>query len=213
MGTSGTLYVLGSSGAATVDVLNAIPGASVIDFNPMANRLRVFANTTNFRLTPGTGVITNDGTLTYNAGDPNFGATPNLVAAAYTNNIAGPASTALYSIDASLNTLVLHISGPSFSTLTTVGTLTLGGLTFNAIAGITGLDVLTIGGVNTAFLSSGNSLYTLDLSTAVLTSMGTFSGVGLRDIAAVPEPSTYALLGLGLLGGFFMLRHRRSSVA
>ena len=214
MGTSGTLYVLSSTGAATVDVSNAIPGATVIDFNPMANRLRVFANTTNFRLTPSTGTVTMDGTLTYAAGDPNAGATPNLVAAAYTNNFAGPTSTALYSIDASLNTLVLHTNGPTFSTLTTVGTLTLGGLTFDALPGVTGFDVLTVGGVNTAYFSSGNNLYTLNLTNAVLTSSGTLAGPGLRDIAVVvPEPSTYALLGLGLLAGFLVMRNRRSTVA
>jgi hypothetical protein len=209
MGTSGTLYRLSNTGVATVDVPNAIPGATAIDFNPVPNRLRVFAGNNNFRLTPGTGVVTNDGTFSYASGDPNAGATPNLVAAAYTNNFAGATASTLYSIDATLNTLVLHTVGPQFSTLNTVGTLTLNGNPFDALPGITGFDVLTINGINTAYLSSGNSLFTINLSNAVLTSVGTLSGPAIRDIAVVPEPSTYALLCIGAVGAVLLHRRRR----
>jgi hypothetical protein len=78
---------------------------------------------------------------------------------------------------------------------------------------VTGFDVFSLFGGNTAYLSSGNNLYTLNLTTAALTSVGTFSGGALRDIAVVPEPSTYALLGLGALAASFRLRPRRPAIA
>ncbi len=212
MGSSGTLYRLNSAGVATVDSANAVPGATVIDFNPVASRLRVFAGNTNFRLTPGTGVVTFDGVLNYAAGDPHFGARANLGGAAYTNNIVGAATTSLYSIDTSLDTLVLHINGPQFSDLTTVANLTLNGNPFDAVFGQTGFDVFSLNGMDTAYVSEGNDLFTINLSNGVLTSVGNFIGTPLIDLAVVPEPSTYALIGFSMAAGVILLR-RRSKVA
>ncbi len=208
IGSSGTLYRLSNTGVATVDSNYSVPGATVMDFNPVANRLRVFAGDTNFRLTPGTGVVTYDGVLNYVSGDPNFGITPHLGAAAYTNNFMSPGTTSLYSIDTTLDILVLHINGPQFSDLTTVASLTLNGNPFDAMFGNTGLDVYTVGGMNTAYFTSGNNLYTLDLSDGMLTSVGSLIGTPLIDIAVVPEPATYMLLGAGVLVCFISMRRR-----
>ena len=215
MGSSGTLYTLAQSGAttyaATINVNYAVPGATVIDFNPMANRLRVYAGTSNYRLTPTVGLVTNDGTLAFISGDANFGAFPNLTAAAYLNNFAGTGSTSLYSIDASLDALILNVNSPGFSGLTTVGTLSLGGVRFDVGQGTTGFDILSVGGTNTAYLSSGNRLFTVNLANGQLTSVGTQLGTNIIDIAFVPEPGTWALLAIGAGVVIVAVRRRRAT--
>ena len=218
MGSSGTLYTLAQTGsntyAASVNVANAVPGATVIDFNPAAARLRVYAGTSNNRLTPTSGTYTNDGELAYAAGDVNAGAFPNLTAAAYTNNFSGATSAALYSIDYALDSLILNTGGPAFSTLTTVAKLTLGGVTFDVGSATTGFDITTLGGVDKAYLTSRNNLYTVDLATGVLTSLGQQRGTNIIDVAftPVPEPGTYALMAAGgLVLGFIAVGRRRVS--
>lgn len=226
MGTSGTLYTLTPTGVAfnaAVDVLNAIPGATAIDFNPAANRLRVYQGVNNFRLSPGTlsasnGLITSDGPLDYATGDPNDAATPNLAAAAYINSDNDPATgTTLYSIDPTLDVLVVHpASGsPQFSQLNTQNPLTLNGSPFNAGPNV-GFDVLTVGGINTAYFSNNNDIYTIDLNMGAiggtagqLTFLRTVPGPGITDIAVVPEPSTLGLLGLATAG---LISRRRRQV-
>ncbi len=214
IGSSGTLYTLApataSTYAATVNVGNAVPGATVMDFNPSAGRLRVYAGTSNFRLTPTTGLVTNDGELAYAAGDLNASAFPNLTAAAYTNNFSGSTATSLYSLDYALDALILNTGTPAFSTLTTVATLTLGGVRFDIGSATTGFDITTIGGVNQAYLSSRNNLYTVNLATGVLTSLGQQRGTNIIDVAFVPEPGTYAMFAAGgLLLGFVVFRRRQ----
>lgn len=213
-GNSGTLYSLASSGAtyaATVSATSAAPvitGATAIDFNPAAGRLRIFQGQNNFRLTPGTGLQSNDGTFAYVANDPGTGITPTLLAAAYTNNVPGSGATSLYSIDTGRNTLMLHSGTPTFSTIQTVATLTLGGLTFDAVAGI-GFD---IAGASTAYLSQGNTLYSVNLGSGVMTSLGAQSGAAFTDFAVIPEPSTYALFAVGALAvGVAAVRRRQTA--
>lgn len=224
MGSSGRLYTLTTGGATSVATLNAGPvytadgagGTSVgtpvaIDFNPAADRLRVFSGTSNFRITPGTGLLTSDGPLAYVAGDARFGFAPNLVAAAYINNFDAPASTTLYSIDADSNSLVVHSVGPQFSTLATQELLQVGGAgaAIDFLAASTGFDVLTVGGVNTAYVSRGNTIYTVTLNMGMvgaaagdLTLFTTVTGAGgtagITDFAVIPAPgaAVVALAGL-----------------
>lgn len=217
IGSSGTLYTLApataTTYAATVNVANAVPGATVIDFNPVASRLRVYSGTSNYRLTPGTGLVTNDGELAYNSGDANFGALPNLTAAAYINNFAGATATSLYSLDYQQDTLVLNTGSPAFSGLQTVATLTLGGVRFDIGSATTGFDIVsTASGTNTAYVTSRNFLFTLNLATGVLTSLGQQRGTNIIDVAfvPVPEPGTYAMFAAGGLGlGFVVFRRRQ----
>jgi hypothetical protein len=241
MGTSGTLYTITPGAVTSMATVNSGPvynniatgsplslgTPTVIDFNPAVNRLRVYSGTQNFRVTPNTGNMSptgnanNDGTLAYEAGDPNAGATPTLGAAAYLNNFAGatPAQAVLYSIDTTLNTLVLNVGGPQFSALRTLGQLTLNGMMFDVGTNV-GFDILSIGGSNTAYLSNGNALYTVNLNmgqvggpAGELTFISTLSGAGIRSIAVVPEPSTYALLGVGALALLVGWKRRRSAAA
>ncbi len=198
--TTGNIYRIDPlTGVATLD---ATPQSSVgtpetIDFNPAADRLRVFsAGDANFRITPSTntvgptgansGLVSSDGTLAYSGGTPN----PNLQAAAYTNNFDGTATTTLFSIDVDANTLVMHSGAPQFSTLATVGPL--------------GLDIGTLAGFDISptganFVTDGNSLYTINLGTGTLSSAGTIGAVGtVQSLAVVPEPATAGLFAIAI---------------
>lgn len=214
IGTSGVLYTINPvTGAATVD---AVPQASLggpldADFNPAADRLRVFsANDANFRITPSvntagstgasSGLVTADGTLTYGAGGPN----PNLVANAYNNNFDGTAATTLYSIDTELNALIIHSGAPQFSTLAQVGPLGVN------VGSNVGFDISPLG---SNFLSDGNNFYTINLATGALTPAGIIGGSSsafsvTTIAAAVPAPTSAAAFGLAMLAG---LRRRRGN--
>lgn len=205
---SGNLYRIDRmSGAA---VLDAMPQSSMgvvqdTDFNPAADRMRIFASgDANFRITPSvgtagpnganTGLVTADGTLMFAGGSPN----PNLVGAAYTNNFDGTTTTTLYSIDADLDALIVHSGGPQFSMLTVVGALGVD------VGQNVGFDVAVSG---TAFMSNGNSLYTVDLTTGALSSIGTIGGpLGVTTIAVVPAPAGAGVLAIA---GVACLRRRR----
>lgn len=213
-GTSGTLYTINPiTGAATVNVLNAAVGApTAIDFNPAADRLRIFSGDDNFRLTPGTGAVSSDGTLAFAVGDSNQGANPNLVAAAYINNLDAPPATTLFSLDASLDALVRHSVGPQFSILNTVAGLTLGGLPFD-LSSNSGFDVFSAGaGNNQAFVSDNNNLYSLDLSSGALTGLGSIAAsapLGSIAVSAqVPDGGNMLVMWAIALLGFVIVRRR-----
>lgn len=191
--SSGKIYKIEpTTGGASLD--STVTGATVVavDFNPAANRLRVAGtNDLNYRHTvaatptPGTLGTTPDGTFIYAAGDANVGKNPNLVAAAYTNSFndtgkaASGISTALYTIDADLNVLVMNDVGPQFNSLKTIGALGV-----DVMAGMTGFDVA---GANAAYLSSvsgtDTSFYTVDLTTGKATMTTRLAGMKLKSIA------------------------------
>lgn len=164
---------------------------SGVDFNPVADRLRVSgSNDQNFRINVETGAVNVDGTLAYAAGDPNAGVDPNVTAAAYINSVAGATRTALYNIDYDLDVLVLQ-NPPNAGTLTTVGKL---GINF---APIGGFDIFTdANGTNTAFALSGSTLYTIDLSTGAATKLdnmpwSTSGFIGLAVTSVESEDDKY----------------------
>lgn len=186
---SGQVYTLDTlTGAATANTTPLVALAPFkTDFNPVANRVRVFgASASNFRLSvdpaPAAapkGTVTSDGTLAYAAADANSGKTPNLMGAAYTNSYVNggvgsalPTTTSLYSVDAATNTLDLHTVGPAFSTLTTVGAL---GITLSSNVGF---DIVTSGGnngTNTAYLVNDSTLYTVNLTSGAVTQVAVLS--------------------------------------
>lgn len=199
---SGKIYKIDAAkGTATADAM--IMGTTVVgvDFNPMANRLRVIgAEDANFRITlnadpvPSTstaGAQTTDGKFSYIGGSP---ANPNLVAAAYTNSfndfgkVNSGISTALYTIDADTNGLVQHSSN-----ITTVPALPMGNFSDLKAVGALGVDVTVgmtgfdIAGASNAYLSSvsnnDTNLYTVDLTTGKATMKGKLTGVKLKSIA------------------------------
>lgn len=180
-----------------------------VDFNPAANRLRVVSDAdTNLRLF-GT-AETVDAALTYQAGDVNFGANPNITSVAYTNPDTNPGTgTTLYGLDTALNTLVRHNTAPGFQNLETIGAL---GVDFAAASGF---DINVAGMAFGAFHDSGagtSRLYSLNLGTGAATLVGNIGGGHqIVDLAVtpVPEPEAYAAIAGGLLVGFAAWRRRR----
>ena len=165
---------------------------------------------------------TNDADRTpvfYAAGDANEGATPNIQGIAYNNNIEGATTTQQFGIDA-LNGAVVTVANNA-GTLETVGDLALTGLISDELA----FDISGDTGVGFASISLGggpSQLYTIDLTegsatfgNATLVAGGGAIGSGstVRDFtvipAAVPEPSSAAVLMMGL--GAFCFRRKRSA--
>ncbi|MBC8075343.1 MAG: DUF4394 domain-containing protein, partial [Chloroflexales bacterium] len=173
------LYTIDSaSGAATkVGTPFVLPlnfdSAVGIDFNPTVDRLRVVTDKgQNLRVNPNTGAVVDadlntagvqpDGNLAYASTDRNAGRTPNVVAAAYTNNTVGATTTTLYDIDSDRDILVIQ-NLPNAGTLNTVGELRV-----NATDRV-GFDIFTDedGDNARAAISKGSEpskYYTIDLT-------------------------------------------------
>ena len=155
----------------------------VVDFNPMADRLRFMTGTTNHRVHPDTGAVTVDGALAYEDGDMHKGETPEIVAAAYTNSIGKPEKTAMYNIDATIGALIQQTK-PNDGTLKAIGKL---GLKDKPATYAFDIQGMADGG-NAAYLAAGKTLYSVDLKTGAATQIGAITGLNgdLRDIAILP---------------------------
>lgn len=226
---TGQLYALGSasqvytvdpaSGTATAvggPFAPALEGTAFgFDFNPTVDRIRVVSDTgQNLRLNPDTGAVgtdpatgaaTVDGRLAYASDDPNAGAQPGVVGAAYTNNVAGAASTVLYDIDANLGTLVTQ-DPPNDGVLNTVGSLGFG------TGYLVGFDIAASDGRALAALQpngASSRLYAVDLSSGAATDLGAIgageaitglaipSAAGLPSTGGVPLATASAVLAGG----------------
>jgi trimeric autotransporter adhesin len=173
-----------------------------VDFNPTSDRIRVVSDATqNLRLNPNNGAVAAvDTNLSYAAGDPGSGVTPQVVASAYTNNFSGATTTSLYGIDSGRDTLVLQGSlggapvSPNTGILTTIGSL---GVDTN---GNVGFDITNPGGIAFASLtpsgSSSSIFYTINLQTGAATPVGMIgSGLTVTGIAIVTRVETIVALG------------------
>ncbi|RZJ69310.1 DUF4394 domain-containing protein [Flavobacterium sp.] len=174
---TGQLYALGSTGR--IYVLNTATGAAAMvgsgpvatlegtdfgfDFNPFVDRIRIVSDTgQNLRVHPTDGVlVAADGAL--NPG------TPNVTAAAYTNNYPGTASTVLYDIDSTTDMLYKQ-DPPNNGTLASVGGLGIDVMENNGFdiggASNTGYAILTVG--TTA------KIYSINLTTGAATAVANF---------------------------------------
>jgi hypothetical protein len=230
---TGQLYALGSTsriytidpatGAATEvgsgPFTPALSGSEFgMDFNPVVDRIRVVSDTgQNLRLHPDTGAVAGvDTALNYASGDPNFGQAPNVVGAAYTNNVAGATSTLLHDIDSALD-IVATQNPPNSGTLNTVGSL---GVNTNDFVGF---DIVSSGGMDRALASltapRGSSarqtsipfasLYSVNLATGSASVIGRIGGPrSVRDIAIQP-PATETMYATTASGK--LLRFNRSA--
>jgi hypothetical protein len=172
-----------------------------VDFNPVPDRLRVVSDADqNLRLNPNNGAVAGvDTTLAFASGDANAGPSPNIVAAAYTNNFAGATTTTLYGIDSERDTLVTQGSVGGATVSPNTGQLfTVGNLNVNT-TGLVGFDIAPV--TNAAFASlttqgaSVSQLYTINLASGAATLVGTIGGGRLiRDIAfAVRAENVFAV--------------------
>ena len=189
LGSDSRLYVINPQngicralGAAFTPAVTG--GAKGFDFNPLVDRIRIIGgNGQNLRANPETGQIVEiDGTL-------NGVNNANVNAVAYTDNVAGTASTTLYDIDVETDRLYRQ-NPPNDGTLEDVGAL-------NAdLSGEGSFDIQA--GTNTALAvySSGpvSNLYEIDLETGNATDLGIVSG--LTDIIGLAIPTNMVAYGI-----------------
>lgn len=177
--------------ADTTAPYSAIAGtAFAVDFNPVADRLRVIGNSgQNLRINVDTGATTTDGAINRASG------AATITAAAYNNSIAGTTSTILFDLDTASDVLAMQMP-PNDGTLVDVGRLGVDA------AGDVGMDIA--GGANGLALAAlrtsatgPSTLYRIDLlsgtatpvngaatpATSVIGNGGANSAPGLRDIA------------------------------
>jgi hypothetical protein len=170
----------------TAPYAGVVGTAFAVDFNPVADRLRVIGDGgQNLRINVDTGATTTDGPIN------RIGATPFVTAGAYTNSYANTASTTLYDIDGA--SLAMQ-NPPNDGTLALVGPLGV------AVVGDVGMDIaggangLVVAALRTS-VGGPSSLYRIDLATGAATlangaatpatsAIGN-GQVGLRDIAIV----------------------------
>lgn len=159
-----------------------------MDFNPQGDAIRVVSGAQNFALNPETGVATAATDLTFVAGDPHVGETPNVAAAAYTKNVNDGGAPRLYVY----SNKVIASQGFALDGGTTGGfgggqLSTLTDLAFNGTN--TTDHSFDVVGDDTAFLSlttaNGRRLYQLDLATGALRYGYFFGQVAAADEAIV----------------------------
>lgn len=139
----------------------------VIDFNPVADRLRVIASEQNLRVNPNDGTLAGTDTdVFFDSNDVNDNRIPQLAALAYDRNGRGATVTTLFALDVTTNSLVRVGSrdgspdAPNSGKLFTVAVLSVS-FTSNA-----GFDIEPDGDTAYAALApsgTGASLYRIDL--------------------------------------------------
>jgi len=177
-----------ATGAATaLSMMNTpLPMAGmpvIVDFNPMADKLRLMTGTTNHRVDVDTGAVTVDGSLAYETGDMHAGEAPMIAAAAYANSYGKPEATAMYDIDTTIGALIRQ-TAPNDGTLAAIGKLGM------EMADTTpSFDIQTTAdGTNSAWLIASGVIYSVDLESGAATEAGTIVGVDsdLIDFAVLP---------------------------
>lgn len=160
--------------------------AFAVDFNPVADRLRVIGNAgQSLRINVDTGATITDGSIN-RAG----AVAPMVAAAAYTNSIPNAATTQLFDVDGASAVLALQ-NPPNDGTLVNVGALGV------AVAGDGGMDIggggngLVLAALRTA-AGGPSTLYRVDLASGAATPVNGAAtpatsaigaGAGVRDIA------------------------------
>lgn len=154
-----------------------------LDFNPAADRLRMIGSDgTNLRANVDDGTVTQDTALSLVQPNPFGGTVPSVVAAAYTNSVAGAKATLLFDIDNATDALYLQVP-PNMGVLNPVG----------AQLGISpgrsfGFDIATDrSGENIPFLINGNRLFRPGLLSGRAFAGRVVQGldVPIRDLAVV----------------------------
>jgi Domain of unknown function (DUF4394) len=171
-------------------IVSAIIGGGIaMDFDPVADRIRITSNLDeNVSVNPDTGAVDSTGsTISFATGDVHEGILPNVGGTAFTSSVAGATTTTLFGIDYTTNSLVT-LPVPASGQLTTVASLGA-----HLASASLGFDIVTIGGVDTAYAvlqaDSTPGLYTIDLTTGAATLVGVISGnTVLRGVTIVKSP-------------------------
>ena len=190
----GMVYVITSDGTiGTIDLKTGLitkksklsqpwkAGTTTIDFNPVADRLRVMSSEgVNARVNVDDGQVTVDGGHKFKDGDVNAGKKPKVIAGAYSNSRKGATATTLYNIDATTGSLVTQ-APPNDGVLNTVGPL---GIALNEPVAF---NIVADGEGNNAWLTTGGNLYSVDLKSGKATLVGKIEGLTgrLKDITWV----------------------------
>ena len=192
----GMLYALGSDGGvywidaktgkatmkSKLETMLAAGVLATVDFNPAADRLRVMGNDgTSLRVNVDDGKVIKDGSHKFAATDMHKGEKPNVIAGAYSNSFKGTKETTLYNIDGTIGALVKQ-APPNDGVLNAIGRL---GVKFDTVA----FDIWSDGqGKNEAWLMTGDTLYSVDLSSGKATAAAKIAGAKgpVRDIAILP---------------------------
>lgn len=150
---------LSADATDTTAPYTAVSGATfAVDFNPVANRLRVISNTgQSLRINVDTGATTTDGAINRAL------ALPVVTAGAYTNSFAGTLTTQLLAIDNASDNLAL-VNPPNDGTLANIGALGVnaeGDVGYDVAGGANGLSLaaLRVGGMGPSLL------YRVDIAT------------------------------------------------
>ena len=146
-----------------------------VDFNPMADRLRVVSDSgLNLRINADTGATTTDGAIN------RTGVAPVVAGGAYSNSFAGARSTELYDLDAA-SAVLARQNPPNDGTLVNVGALSV------PFTGAAAMDIA--GGANglvLAALRTGaagpHTLYTVSLTTGAATLYRNTTGDATRSL-------------------------------
>ena len=151
-----------STGKATMksklDTMLSAGVAGTVDFNPVADRLRVIGSDgMNLRANVDDGKVTTDGALKFADNDMHKGEKPNVVAGAYTNSVKGAKETALFDIDGVIGGL-LKQAPPNDGVLNAVGKL-------GVKVDIAAFDIWSDGAKNEAWLMTAEGLHAVDLAT------------------------------------------------
>ena len=184
--TDGTIYTVDSAGKATMksrmDTVLAASAMATVDFNPVADRMRVIGSDgTNLRVNVEDGKTTVDGKLKFAEADMHKGEGPMIVAGAYINAMKGAKETTLYDIDGKIGGLIKQ-APPNDGVLGAIGKL---GVMPKAIA----FDIETAAdGTNTGWLLADSALHKVDLATGKASMVGKVTGLSasVRDVAALP---------------------------
>jgi hypothetical protein len=199
LASTGKIYTIDpASGAATLKSTLAADPADVtdpfagllgtefgVDFNPVPDRLRVVSDQgQSLRINVDTGLVTTDTPL-----NP---AGSTVVAAAYTNSIAGAGFTTLYVLDAGNDRLQIQgqpSGNPNNGDLLTVGALGLTGDVGSVAAfDINGQNNMAFAALNVAGAATSD-LDTINLTTGAATKIATIGGgERVRGATLAPAP-------------------------
>jgi hypothetical protein len=215
---NGTLYGLGSihhlytinpnDGSATMvgGTFSPILNGASFGFDNDPTGVRVASNLgQNLLVNRTTGAVTPSPNMSYSAGDPFFGFPPRVDALAYDD-----AAGIWYAGDTLQNSLATF--NPTTGVLSSIGMMGIDASTRN------GLDISPFTGIMYMGTPAASSdpqanLYIINKLTGMATLVGQIdvpmANTLVRGLTVVPEPSSFALLGLGAFGLWFARRRHQ----